>query len=184
MWESIQTILEFQLKQLDQPVFCRPNRVFTFKKSIPISKSFLGEFWKGKKFIVLMWFSLPSSDVSLLTSPQLRHKQLITTHHRKHPVCEKAAIPVNHVDMKILLRVWLKEMALRSEYITNLAELSFQMSLCWWSKEVCQSKVVMCPQCDTGCRVWELADTCTYAKVSFWFLYFNGWYILIIDYYY
>ncbi|XP_075907830.1 anoctamin-9-like [Nelusetta ayraudi] len=33
-------------------------------------------------------------------------------------------------------------------------------------KEVCQSKVIMCPQCDTGCRVWELADTCTYAKVS------------------
>ncbi|KAM9861038.1 anoctamin-9-like [Aulostomus maculatus] len=32
--------------------------------------------------------------------------------------------------------------------------------------EVCTSKVIMCPRCDNGCRVWKLSDTCTYAQVS------------------
>ncbi|KAI3377205.1 hypothetical protein L3Q82_009110, partial [Scortum barcoo] len=33
-------------------------------------------------------------------------------------------------------------------------------------KEVCQSNITMCPQCDKRCKVWQLSDTCTYAKVS------------------
>ncbi|XP_074522638.1 anoctamin-9-like isoform X2 [Halichoeres trimaculatus] len=33
-------------------------------------------------------------------------------------------------------------------------------------KEVCNSSVIMCPRCDTRCKVWQLSDTCTYAKVS------------------
>uniref|UniRef100_A0A673GJH7 Anoctamin n=1 Tax=Sinocyclocheilus rhinocerous TaxID=307959 RepID=A0A673GJH7_9TELE len=36
-------------------------------------------------------------------------------------------------------------------------------------KEVCQSNVIMCPLCDKTCRVWELSDTCMYAKVSLLF---------------
>uniref|UniRef100_A0A8C1ZD45 Anoctamin n=1 Tax=Cyprinus carpio TaxID=7962 RepID=A0A8C1ZD45_CYPCA len=36
-------------------------------------------------------------------------------------------------------------------------------------KEVCQSNVIMCPLCDNTCRVWELSDTCMYAKVSLLF---------------
>ncbi|XP_034385062.1 anoctamin-9-like isoform X1 [Cyclopterus lumpus] len=33
-------------------------------------------------------------------------------------------------------------------------------------KEVCQSSIMMCPRCDKWCPVWQLSDTCTYAKVS------------------
>ncbi|CAJ1048681.1 anoctamin-9 [Xyrichtys novacula] len=33
-------------------------------------------------------------------------------------------------------------------------------------KEVCNSSVIMCPRCDKRCQVWQLKDTCTYAKVS------------------
>ncbi|XP_077941545.1 anoctamin-9 isoform X2 [Gasterosteus aculeatus] len=33
-------------------------------------------------------------------------------------------------------------------------------------KEVCQSNIIMCPRCDKRCTVWQLSDTCTYAKVS------------------
>uniref|UniRef100_A0A3P9H4C1 Anoctamin n=1 Tax=Oryzias latipes TaxID=8090 RepID=A0A3P9H4C1_ORYLA len=33
-------------------------------------------------------------------------------------------------------------------------------------KEVCNADIVMCPLCDTGCKVWRLSDTCTYAKVQ------------------
>ncbi|XP_042346178.1 anoctamin-9 [Plectropomus leopardus] len=33
-------------------------------------------------------------------------------------------------------------------------------------KEVCQSDIIMCPRCDKRCTVWQLSDTCTYAKVS------------------
>ncbi|XP_068587052.1 anoctamin-9-like [Cebidichthys violaceus] len=33
-------------------------------------------------------------------------------------------------------------------------------------KEVCQSSIIMCPRCDKRCPVWQLSDTCTYAKVS------------------
>ncbi|XP_038860569.1 anoctamin-9 [Salvelinus namaycush] len=33
-------------------------------------------------------------------------------------------------------------------------------------KEVCESDTVMCPRCDKWCQVWQLRDTCTYAKVS------------------
>ncbi|XP_059203387.1 anoctamin-9 [Centropristis striata] len=33
-------------------------------------------------------------------------------------------------------------------------------------KEVCQSSIIMCPRCDKRCTVWQLSDTCTYAKVS------------------
>ncbi|XP_039664652.1 anoctamin-9 isoform X2 [Perca fluviatilis] len=36
-------------------------------------------------------------------------------------------------------------------------------------KEVCESDTVMCPLCDKGCKVWQLSDTCTYAKVSLLF---------------
>uniref|UniRef100_A0A8C1MHR9 Anoctamin n=1 Tax=Cyprinus carpio TaxID=7962 RepID=A0A8C1MHR9_CYPCA len=32
--------------------------------------------------------------------------------------------------------------------------------------EVCDSNIIMCPRCDTRCSVWNLSDTCTYAKVS------------------
>ncbi|XP_056103905.1 anoctamin-9 [Rhinichthys klamathensis goyatoka] len=32
--------------------------------------------------------------------------------------------------------------------------------------EVCDSNTIMCPRCDTRCSVWNLSDTCTYAKVS------------------
>ncbi|XP_059378550.1 anoctamin-9 [Carassius carassius] len=32
--------------------------------------------------------------------------------------------------------------------------------------EVCDSNIVMCPRCDIRCSVWNLSDTCTYAKVS------------------
>lgn len=33
-------------------------------------------------------------------------------------------------------------------------------------KEVCESDTVMCPRCDKWCQVWQLRDTCAYAKVS------------------
>ncbi|XP_012717068.3 anoctamin-9 isoform X1 [Fundulus heteroclitus] len=33
-------------------------------------------------------------------------------------------------------------------------------------KEVCESNITMCPPCDKRCGVWQLSDTCTYAKVS------------------
>ncbi|KAM8894779.1 anoctamin-9 isoform 3-T3 [Spinachia spinachia] len=33
-------------------------------------------------------------------------------------------------------------------------------------KEVCQSSIIMCPRCDKRCTVWQLSETCTYAKVS------------------
>ncbi|XP_029379586.1 anoctamin-9 [Echeneis naucrates] len=36
-------------------------------------------------------------------------------------------------------------------------------------KEVCEADTVMCPLCDTGCKVWQLSGTCTYAKVSLLF---------------
>ncbi|XP_040885885.1 anoctamin-9-like isoform X2 [Toxotes jaculatrix] len=32
--------------------------------------------------------------------------------------------------------------------------------------EVCNSSIIMCPRCDNRCEVWQLSDTCTYAKVS------------------
>ncbi|XP_023278145.1 anoctamin-9-like isoform X3 [Seriola lalandi dorsalis] len=35
-------------------------------------------------------------------------------------------------------------------------------------KEVCEADIVMCPLCDK-CKVWQLSDTCTYAKVSLLF---------------
>ncbi|KAM9375939.1 anoctamin-9 isoform 2-T2 [Pholidichthys leucotaenia] len=35
--------------------------------------------------------------------------------------------------------------------------------------EVCDSDTIMCPLCDNGCEVWELSDTCTYAKLSLLF---------------
>ncbi|KAG7245454.1 hypothetical protein INR49_010905 [Caranx melampygus] len=36
-------------------------------------------------------------------------------------------------------------------------------------KEVCESNTVMCPLCDNGCSVWQLSETCTYAKVNLLF---------------
>ncbi|KAM6936852.1 anoctamin-9 [Xenentodon cancila] len=36
-------------------------------------------------------------------------------------------------------------------------------------KEVCESNIVMCPLCDNACKVWELSETCTYAKISLLF---------------
>ncbi|KAI3371236.1 hypothetical protein L3Q82_023855, partial [Scortum barcoo] len=36
-------------------------------------------------------------------------------------------------------------------------------------KEVCEADIVMCPLCDKRCKVWQLSDTCTYAKVSLLF---------------
>uniref|UniRef100_A0A3B1JML9 Anoctamin n=1 Tax=Astyanax mexicanus TaxID=7994 RepID=A0A3B1JML9_ASTMX len=36
-------------------------------------------------------------------------------------------------------------------------------------KEVCQSNIVMCPLCDEKCKVWQLSDTCIYAKLSILF---------------
>ncbi|XP_018618731.2 anoctamin-9-like isoform X1 [Scleropages formosus] len=33
-------------------------------------------------------------------------------------------------------------------------------------KEVCEADTIMCPLCDKKCKVWQLSDTCTYAKVS------------------
>ncbi|XP_030646503.1 anoctamin-9 [Chanos chanos] len=33
-------------------------------------------------------------------------------------------------------------------------------------KEVCDSDTIMCPLCDKTCKVWQLSDTCTYAKLS------------------
>ncbi|XP_071755205.1 anoctamin-9 [Centroberyx gerrardi] len=33
-------------------------------------------------------------------------------------------------------------------------------------KEVCESGTIMCPRCDKRCSVWQLSDSCTYAKVS------------------
>ncbi|XP_050934137.1 anoctamin-9 isoform X2 [Lates calcarifer] len=33
-------------------------------------------------------------------------------------------------------------------------------------KEVCNSSIIMCPRCDKRCDVWQLSDTCAYAKVS------------------
>lgn len=32
-------------------------------------------------------------------------------------------------------------------------------------KEVCETDTVMCPRCDEKCQVWQLSDTCVYAKV-------------------
>ncbi|XP_072529774.1 anoctamin-9 [Salminus brasiliensis] len=36
-------------------------------------------------------------------------------------------------------------------------------------KEVCESDTIMCPLCDNRCKVWQLSDTCIYAKVSILF---------------
>ncbi|XP_041852233.1 anoctamin-9 [Melanotaenia boesemani] len=36
-------------------------------------------------------------------------------------------------------------------------------------KEVCESDTVMCPLCDNSCKVWNLSETCTYAKVTLLF---------------
>uniref|UniRef100_A0A3P9PGF2 Anoctamin n=1 Tax=Poecilia reticulata TaxID=8081 RepID=A0A3P9PGF2_POERE len=36
-------------------------------------------------------------------------------------------------------------------------------------QEVCESNTVMCPLCDSGCKVWKLSDTCSYAKLSLLF---------------
>ncbi|XP_040017687.1 anoctamin-9 [Gasterosteus aculeatus] len=36
-------------------------------------------------------------------------------------------------------------------------------------KEVCEADTLMCPLCDKRCKVWQLSDTCTYAKVSLLF---------------
>uniref|UniRef100_A0A4W4DWQ3 Anoctamin n=1 Tax=Electrophorus electricus TaxID=8005 RepID=A0A4W4DWQ3_ELEEL len=36
-------------------------------------------------------------------------------------------------------------------------------------KEVCESDTIMCPLCDKRCRVWQLSDTCTFAKFSMLF---------------
>lgn len=33
-------------------------------------------------------------------------------------------------------------------------------------KEVCHSNITMCPRCDKRCDLWQLADTCVYAKIS------------------
>nr|XP_019935418.1 PREDICTED: anoctamin-9-like isoform X3 [Paralichthys olivaceus] len=33
-------------------------------------------------------------------------------------------------------------------------------------KEVCNSSTIMCPRCDNRCTVWQLSDTCAYAKVN------------------
>ncbi|XP_053349468.1 anoctamin-9 [Clarias gariepinus] len=33
-------------------------------------------------------------------------------------------------------------------------------------KEVCESNATMCPICDKRCKVWQLSDTCFYAKLS------------------
>ncbi|CAF95495.1 unnamed protein product, partial [Tetraodon nigroviridis] len=33
-------------------------------------------------------------------------------------------------------------------------------------REVCESNITMCPRCDKTCKVWQLSDTCTYAKIS------------------
>ncbi|XP_072527749.1 anoctamin-9 [Salminus brasiliensis] len=33
-------------------------------------------------------------------------------------------------------------------------------------KEVCNSNITMCPTCDKRCQIWNLSDTCGYAKVS------------------
>uniref|UniRef100_A0A665U6L7 Anoctamin n=1 Tax=Echeneis naucrates TaxID=173247 RepID=A0A665U6L7_ECHNA len=33
-------------------------------------------------------------------------------------------------------------------------------------QEVCNSSIIMCPRCDNRCAVWQLSDTCFYAKVS------------------
>ncbi|KAM4602610.1 anoctamin-9 [Polymixia lowei] len=32
--------------------------------------------------------------------------------------------------------------------------------------EVCESGIIMCPRCDKRCVVWQLSDTCAYAKIS------------------
>lgn len=39
-------------------------------------------------------------------------------------------------------------------------------SLLPYRKEVCDADTVMCPLCDGRCKVWQLSDTCTYAKVG------------------
>ncbi|XP_036073311.1 anoctamin-9 [Oryzias melastigma] len=36
-------------------------------------------------------------------------------------------------------------------------------------KEVCDSNIIMCPRCDKRCDLWNLNDTCTYAKVNYLF---------------
>uniref|UniRef100_A0AAV2LQ47 Anoctamin n=1 Tax=Knipowitschia caucasica TaxID=637954 RepID=A0AAV2LQ47_KNICA len=36
-------------------------------------------------------------------------------------------------------------------------------------KDVCDSNIIMCPRCDKRCSVWQLSDTCTYAKVNILF---------------
>ncbi|KAG7468363.1 hypothetical protein MATL_G00142190 [Megalops atlanticus] len=35
--------------------------------------------------------------------------------------------------------------------------------------EVCEADTIMCPLCDKRCKVWQLSDTCTYAKVNILF---------------
>ncbi|KAJ8333887.1 hypothetical protein SKAU_G00412060 [Synaphobranchus kaupii] len=36
-------------------------------------------------------------------------------------------------------------------------------------KEVCEANTIMCPMCDKICKVWQLSDTCLYAKVNLLF---------------
>uniref|UniRef100_A0A3B3ILL3 Anoctamin n=1 Tax=Oryzias latipes TaxID=8090 RepID=A0A3B3ILL3_ORYLA len=36
-------------------------------------------------------------------------------------------------------------------------------------EEVCDSNITMCPRCEKTCPLWNLKDTCTYAKISYLF---------------
>lgn len=49
---------------------------------------------------------------------------------------------------------------------TKMNKSVFLIVVRCYSKEVCHSNIIMCPRCDRRCHVWNLSDTCTYAKVS------------------
>lgn len=77
--------------------------------------------------------------------------------HRDHrlpvwPGLLQQLTPHVSVGFSLCLRSWIS-IHLREEWL-----------LCC-RKEVCEADTVMCPLCDKRCRVWQLSETCTYAKV-------------------
>lgn len=37
------------------------------------------------------------------------------------------------------------------------------------SNDICNSKILMCPQCDSVCDYWNLTNACTYSKITYLF---------------
>lgn len=43
------------------------------------------------------------------------------------------------------------------------------MSKDYFSEEICNSDIVMCPQCDGHCDFWKLTEACNYSRITYMF---------------